>query len=86
MGRKKKSDKKDARSGLVLLAGIVLVSSAVCLVLYNSWDDMRAGSDVAEECVGVVRFIPDRNGNSDQSGIAPDNSRSVTTDMPVKTY
>ena len=60
-GRKKSRNKKRTGGGAILLTGIALVSSAVCLVLYNAWDDMRAGSDISEERAVVIRQI-DNNG------------------------
>jgi sortase A len=79
-GRKKSRNKKRTGGGAILLTGIALVSSAVCLVLYNAWDDTRAGSDISEERAVVIRQI-DNNGEDYVTQTAGNFS---IDEMPVK--
>ena len=76
-GRKNKGSK----SGIIMLAGILLVSSAVCLTLYNGWDNMRAGSDTANERAQVVRLIPDK---PDRTDMDEELQAENIIEMPVK--
>ncbi len=80
VSKKNSSKKNGSGSGLMLLVGIVCVSSALCLVLYNGWDDIRAGSDASDEYASVMRILPDPYNESDDARSTTLN----TTEMPVK--
>ena len=82
--KKDKSSVSKTDSSILLIAGILLVTSSLVLVLYNGWDDMRAGSETAEERAMIVRVIPGPDGNTDKSSeISCDNVESMIQ-MPVK--
>ena len=80
-GEQKASKTLRSNTGILLITGIMLVSSSLALVLYNGWDNMRAGSDTAKERARIVRVIP---GPDDKTtDVRLDNGKSVT-EMPVK--
>ena len=84
-GRRKRDDVRNVRmrSGILLIVGVVMVSSALALVLYNGWDDMRAGNDTAAERARIVRIIPGPDEKDTSAQTRNDNGASVTK-MPVK--
>ena len=79
-------DKKHKRlkNGLLPVIAIILVSSSVCLVLYNTWDDWRAGADTAAERNRVIQYLPDPEEEAnDPTEIKYSGSDNIT-DMPTE--
>ncbi|MCD8341881.1 MAG: sortase [Clostridiales bacterium] len=48
---------------LFMVLGVLLLAAALALVLYNNWDNDRAGSD-AEDALGVLEEAIDENANA----------------------
>ena len=65
--------------------GIVLVSSSVCLVLYNTWDDWRAGETMAEERVSVIQYLPHPDEKRKPSVWDMATAADNITEMPTQT-
>ena len=84
IGRKNSSKNNRSRSGAMLIVGIVCVSSALCLVLYNGWDDMRAGSDASNECATIMRILPGPDDKTDNQSKSQRNTPISITEMPTK--
>lgn len=83
--KKKSAKRKNANNGILLITGILFISSAVCLVLYNTWDDWRAGADMASERNMVVHFLPDPDDDAGETSRSKKSEETNVTDMPVKT-
>ena len=84
IGKKNSSKKNRSQSGAMLIVGIICVSSALCLVLYNGWDDMRAGSDASNECATIMRILPGPDDKTDNRLESKKNTPITVTEMPTK--
>lgn len=84
-GKKDSSHIGRTRSGILFIAGIVLFSASICMVIYNTWDDLRAGSDSTSEMSMVVQYLPDENGKR-KLRTPDENSQSLIgiTEMPTQ--
>ena len=86
-GRRKKKDasrKSRSNAGAMLIVGIICVSSALCLVLYNGWDDMRAGTEASQEYASVMRILPGPDDQTDNQLSGNKNNPVSVIEMPVK--